>query len=190
MKYFSLLILFISFHTQAWEQTDISIEADGHIINGSLAHPKGSETVVLMIAGSGPTDRDGNQAQMKSNTYLMVAKALYEEGYATVRYDKRGIGASAKPKVNMSELRFGDYVNDATLWVDMLSKQYKNIILMGHSIGGLMALQVAQDKEVTAVITLAGMASSGYNTLSRQLSKQCLSNINRHFRQACALVIK
>lgn len=172
MKLLYLLIIFTSFHSQAWEQTDISLNSDGHVINGSLAHPKSSDTVVLMIAGSGPTDRDGNQSQMKSNAYLMVAKALYENGYATVRYDKRGIGASAKPKVNMNELRFEHYANDASLWVEKLSKQYKKVILLGHSIGGLMALQVAQEKPVTAVITLAGMASSGYDTLKRQLSNQ------------------
>ena len=128
----------------------MTIDADGHMIHGSLSTPpksksgseinKNSDTVILFIAGSGPTDRDGNQAQIKSNAYLLVAQALYPQGFATLRYEKRGVGASAEPKVNAKDLRFGHYVDDAVLWVEALSKQYKHVVLMGHSIGGLMSL--------------------------------------------------
>ncbi len=172
MKSLLLFFLTLSASTHAWQQSDVSIVANGHTIHGSLAQPKNSNTVILLIAGSGPTDRDGNQAQMKSNAYLMLAQALYQAGYATLRYDKRGIGASAEPKVDMNTLRFDDYVKDAALWVDELSQQFDQVVLMGHSIGGLMAIQVAQQKPVKSVITLAGMASSGYDTLYRQLSAQ------------------
>ncbi|WP_154222278.1 alpha/beta hydrolase [Marinicella rhabdoformis] len=164
-----LCALLFSTQSQAWQDTETSITVKGHVIHGSLAKPKDSDTVILIIAGSGPTDRDGNQAQMKSNAYLMLAQDLYQAGYATLRYDKRGIGASTESKVDMSQLRFKDYVDDAKVWVDELSTQFKHVILAGHSIGGLMALQVAQDKPVQAVISLAGMANSGYDTLKRQL---------------------
>ena len=70
---------------------------------GTAQHP-----VVLIIAGSGPTDRDGNSPApiapgktLRTDSYKLLAQALAAEGIASVRYDKRGIGASAKAMAGM-----------------------------------------------------------------------------------------
>src|SRR5262245_31102311 len=60
--------------------------------------PEGSDRVpiAVIIAGSGPTDRDGNSLQgLKTDAYKQLAEALADLGIATVRYDKRGLGGSA-----------------------------------------------------------------------------------------------
>ena len=88
--------------------------------------------VALIIAGSGPTDRDGNNMSMKNNSLKMLAEALAKEGIASLRYDKRGIGESRKSGKSELELRFDDYVNDAKGWIDYLitNKQFSKVIVI------------------------------------------------------------
>ncbi|MBC7935529.1 MAG: hypothetical protein H7Y86_09290, partial [Rhizobacter sp.] len=84
-------------------------------ISGSLTLPADPSQgiVALIIAGSGPTDRDGNNMAMKNNSLRMLAEVLAASGIASLRYDKRGIGQSAGAMKKEEDLRFEDYVNDA-----------------------------------------------------------------------------
>ena len=92
-------------------------------LEGSLFIPDGENPKVsLIIAGSGPTDRNGNNPMMTNNSLKMLATALAENGIASLRYDKRGIGKSANAGLSESDLRFEHYVQDAKGWIDFLSK--------------------------------------------------------------------
>jgi pimeloyl-ACP methyl ester carboxylesterase len=97
-----------------------------------------SRTLIMIIAGSGPTDRDGNNANMKNNALKMLSDKLVENGYATFRYDKRAIGASKMPlSFDQKDLSFDDFIADADALVSKLSstKRFDKIILTGHSQG-------------------------------------------------------
>lgn len=91
------------------------LETPTGTLRGSLRLPDspGPHPVALVVAGSGPTDRDGNQPRMLSDAYRQLAQALAAEGIATVRYDKRGIAASRAAGPAEKDLRFDTYVEDA-----------------------------------------------------------------------------
>jgi alpha-beta hydrolase superfamily lysophospholipase len=131
--------------------------------------------VVLIIAGSGPTDRDGNNTQgLLTNSYKMIAYELAQNGIASVRYDKRGIGESSKAMKSEEDLVFDDYIDDAVNWVQMLhnDKRFLKIAILGHSEGSLIAMVAADKVKVDAFISVAGIGCSFYDTLKRQLSAQ------------------
>lgn len=130
--------------------------------------------VAIIIAGSGPTDRDGNQPNMKSNCYKMLSDGLFYNNIATLCYDKRGI---AKSKVQQKEedLRFDTYIDDVRGWVDQLSndKRFSDIILIGHSEGSLLGMIAAQNNsKVTKYISISGAGISAPDILKEQLAKQ------------------
>src|SRR5688572_1594925 len=99
-----------------------------------------SQTVVLIIAGSGPTDKDGNNPMMKNNHLKLVAEELSRQGIASLRYDKRGIGENQQPGLDEKEMRFENFVNDAADWITELKKdpRFKNVVVLGHSEGSLI----------------------------------------------------
>lgn len=146
-------------------------------IAATLSEPEGgSETAVLIIAGSGPTDRNGNSGlNLNTYAYKMLSDGLVESGYAVLRYDKRAIGASYLPNEEVPNLLYDDFVEDAERCVAWLREQgYINVFLAGHSEGGSIAIEVAQ----RSVVDLAGLvllAAPGYpmdKILSGQLSAQ------------------
>jgi alpha/beta superfamily hydrolase len=92
-------------------------------IQGSLLQPEGGAKVpvVLIIAGSGPTNRNGNSAGSSgnNNSLKMLAEGLANQGYASVRFDKRGVNGAAVATTE-SAIRFETYVDDAAAWLKML----------------------------------------------------------------------
>lgn len=90
---------------------------------------------MLLIAGSGPTDMDGNNPMMKNNSLKFLAEGLAQKGIASLRFDKRGIAGSAAAGKEESKLCFEDYVNDVTGWIDFLAKdkRFTGITVAGHS---------------------------------------------------------
>jgi pimeloyl-ACP methyl ester carboxylesterase len=108
---------------------------------GNLMYTDTNEncSLVIIIAGSGPTDRDGNnKLGIKAQPYKILADSLAKYNIATFRYDKRAIGKSTKIKeVN---LRFENFVNDAARIVDYFRENHKfsKIYLLGHSEGALI----------------------------------------------------
>lgn len=131
--------------------------------------------VVLIIAGSGPTDRDGNNAYgLLTDSYKMIAHELAQNGIASVRYDKRGIGESSKAMKSEKDLVFDDYIDDAVSWVQMLhtDKRFLKIAILGQSEGSLIGMVAADKVKVDAFISVAGMGYSFYDTLRRQLAAQ------------------
>jgi pimeloyl-ACP methyl ester carboxylesterase len=122
--------------------------------------PEGTDRVPLavIIAGSGPTDRDGNSLQsLNTDAYKQLAAALADLGIATVRYDKRGVGGSADLGKDENLVTIDVFAKDAQA-IATWAKQLPNvgpIVLIGHSEGGVLALMAAKPAGVKAVVLLA-----------------------------------
>lgn len=173
MKIFLLAFAF-SLLTLSWAQSkDVSILVNGYKLNGTIEVPKSKNPldVVLIIAGSGPTDRNGNSPllQGKNNSLKMLADTLYENGIASLRYDKRGIGANEK--VNESDLTFDMYVNDAVQWINYLKKgkRFSKIIIAGHSEGSLIGMIAARRAHADKFISICGAGRPAYDLIDEQL---------------------
>lgn len=147
-------------------------------ISGTLTMPEtdeGKVPVVLIIAGSGPTDRDGNSPKLgiNGNTYKMLANELGKKGIATVRYDKRLIGQSVS-STKEKELRFEDYVDDAVSLINMLSedKRFSKVIVLGHSEGSLVGILSVRDQPANAFISVAGTGRPADVLVTEQMKTQ------------------
>lgn len=145
-------------------------------IEGTLLYPATSKKVpvVLIISGSGPTDRNGNNPMMTNNSLKMLAEGLSEKGIASLRYDKRGIAESKSAGPKESDLRFETYVDDAEGWVDWLEKdgRFSEICILGHSEGSLIGMIAARKKGVDKFISIAGPGSPAGEILRDQLKAQ------------------
>lgn len=132
--------------------------------------------IVLIVAGSGPTDRDGNSTALpgRNDSLKMLAEALAARGVASLRYDKRGVGRSARPGQKEVDLRFEDYVNDAANIVDIMreDRRFKNITIVGHSEGSLIGMLAAQLSEAEGFVSIAGPARGASAILRDQLRPQ------------------
>jgi len=148
-------------------------------IKGKLLLPGGVKTcpVVLIIAGSGPTDMDGNSAigNLRNNSLKFLAEGLAANGIASLRFDKRGIGTSASAGKEEAKLRFEDYVNDVTGWIDYLSKEkrFTTITVAGHSEGALIGMLACQNRpKVKGYISIAGAGRPAYEIIEAQVTAQ------------------
>jgi len=130
--------------------------------------------LVLIIAGSGPTDRDGNSAGLPgpNHSLKLLAQALAEGGWASLRYDKRGVAASAAAGPREADLRFDTYVQDAAAWLRMLRAdgRFGPLVVLGHSEGSLIAMLAAKEADVDGLVSLAGPAAGAANALRSQLA--------------------
>lgn len=151
-----------------------TIDLFANYVKAESSNKKQDSTIALIIAGSGPTNADGNSPYFKSYTYKYIAEELGRNGISSVRYDKRGIGRSIKSAPKESDLRFEMYVNDANTIINALhDKGYKKIIIIGHSEGSLIGMLVAsQNKFVTKFISIAGPGYSADLVLKTQLKDQ------------------
>ncbi len=156
------------------------IEAQGPagVLRGSLLMPQANNTghVVLIIPGSGPTDRDGNSpAGIRAASYRLLAQALAAQGVATVRIDKRGMFESAAEGVDPNDVTIDAYAADIAAWATAIRARTnaRCVWLAGHSEGALIALVSAQtDANVCGLILIAG----GGRRLSDVLREQLRSN--------------
>lgn len=158
------------------KEKEIALPVTGGTLVGTLATPKRFKAgpVVLLIAGSGPTDRNGNSTLAgKNNSLQYLAHHLAEAGIASLRYDKRIIGASKFPGTKEGDLRFEDYVQDAAAWIAYLrqDKRYTRLIVAGHSEGSLIGMLAARGK-ADAFISIAGAGIPAADILKEQLKAQ------------------
>jgi uncharacterized protein len=130
--------------------------------------------VVLILSGSGPTDRNGNSPMLpgKNNSLLMLAEGLASNGIASLRYDKRGVGESAKAMVAEADLRFETYVDDAVAWCEQLrnDKRFSAVIIAGHSEGSLIGMLAAKRCNAAGFISIAGAGRPASDILRTQLA--------------------
>ena len=156
------------------KSTEINLATTKGSISGTLLPASRNQTVALIIAGSGPTDRDGNNPlSVKANSYKLVAESLAKQGIASLRYDKKGVGKSSSSGMKEADLRFDDYINDVKSWVNYLidSAGYKKVVLIGHSEGALLASIAGQDERVAGVVLVSGMGRSFDEVIAEQISK-------------------
>jgi pimeloyl-ACP methyl ester carboxylesterase len=117
-------------------------------LKGTMLVPApGVAPMMLIIPGSGPTDRDGNSAYgLKASTYKLLAEGLAERGIGTVRIDKRGMFASSAAVADANAVTIDDYVADVGAWIGVIRKEtgVSCVWLLGHSEGGLVVLAAAQ----------------------------------------------
>lgn len=145
-------------------------------LHGTLTMPEGEAAVpaVLIIAGSGPTDRDGNSTipGVKPNSYKLLAEGLAAQGIASLRFDKRGVGQSAGAMGAEADLRFDDYVTDAVAWTNFLKtqKRVSCVVVAGHSEGSLIGMIAATKTRTCGYVSIAGIARSGADILADQLA--------------------
>lgn len=160
-------------------EEEVSISTPWGAIAATLATPDGnSSTAVLIIAGSGPTDRNCNSS-LNLNTYAfkMLSDELTREGFAVLRYDKRAIGLSHYPAEEVPNIVFQDFIDDAALCVGYLRDAgYEKVIVAGHSEGGRIAIDLAlrDDIEVDGIVLLSAAGYSMETILMRQLSAQLM----------------
>jgi uncharacterized protein len=130
--------------------------------------------IAILIAGSGPTDRDGNGPQVKPATLKKLAAALAARGIATLRYDKRGANGWKPEFGRIEDFRFGDFAADAaTLAVHLRdSGRFSRIAVIGHSEGGLVAVLAARRAPIDRIVLLATTARREGDLLKEQLAAQ------------------
>jgi predicted alpha/beta hydrolase len=177
---FSLLLIGFVF-VQASPYSDTATESPYNLVTssgtimGSILLPAatGKIPVVLIIAGSGPTDRNGNNPMMKNESLRMLAQGLAAKGIASVRFDKRGIAASVSAGKSEADLRFDDYIQDAKAWIELLKKdaRFSKVIVAGHSEGSLIGMIAAVGK-ADGFVSIAGGGKSADRILKEQLATQ------------------
>lgn len=155
-------------------QRPISLVTDQGSLHGTLLRPQSAQPVpvALLIAGSGPTDRDGNNPAGGHNDSLKrLAQALAKQGIASVRYDKRGIAASRAATPDERDLSVEQYVADVAAWGHLLKADpaFSRLILIGHSEGALIASLAAPIANADALISIAGSSRPIDQVLREQL---------------------
>ena len=141
---------------------EVTVAGPQGALAGTLLDPGKDAPAVLMIPGSGPTDRDGNNPLgVKGGVYRQLAEALAAKKVATLRIDKRGMFGSKAAIADANAVTIGDYAADAHAWVDMVRAKTgrRCVWLLGHSEGALVALQAAQNP--TGICGLVLVAGAG-----------------------------
>jgi pimeloyl-ACP methyl ester carboxylesterase len=130
--------------------------------------------VVLLIAGSGSTDHDGNGPQAKPATLKKLSDQLVARKIATLRYDKRGAGGWKPDYGRPEDFRFPQFVDDATALVNYLrgSRKFSRVVLAGHSEGGLVAILTARRVPVDRLVLLVTAARRQGDLVKAQLEKK------------------
>jgi uncharacterized protein len=158
---------------------------------GTLSLPDGPAPfpVVLIVPGSGDIDRNGNNPiSINADTYRKLAAALAQRGVASVRYDKRYVGASDVPPLAEVTVRFEDEVGDAVAWLRMLARdrRFRDVIIAGHSQGSLTGMLAAERMLPAAFVSLEGLGQSAGQILIDQLAAQYPPQIVDRARQIVA----
>ncbi len=152
--------------------TDTTFVApDGAIMSATLTLPKTADSKkmpgVVMVTGSGPQNRDEEYCDHKP--FAVIADFLARNGIASLRYDDRGTGKSGG-----NYLASTTYTNkdDAVSGVEWLRSVpcIGDVGVLGHSEGGTIAVMIGAEDKADFIVSLAGMAISGKETLMRQNS--------------------
>jgi pimeloyl-ACP methyl ester carboxylesterase len=159
-----------------------SFQSGALTLPGTLTMPANYSSrlpVALIVAGSGPTDRNGNsagplRAQNNSNLYAILAWQLADAGIASVRYDKRALGENLQ-KINLAETSIDDFIADVIAGARKLAadRRFSKVVLIGHSEGAELVLQAAnRGAPAAGIVMLSGAGRPIMTVLREQLSKQ------------------
>jgi uncharacterized protein len=154
-------------------ERNVSIPGGAAPLRGTLLVPPGDARIpaALILAGSGPTDRNGNQPTTHTDNLKLLAHGLFAAGIATLRIDKRGIGASGPAALAEADLRLDAYVADAKAWLAFLRTQDRigRVFIVGHSEGALIASVAAQGEDLAGLVLISGIGSPLGAVIRRQL---------------------
>jgi pimeloyl-ACP methyl ester carboxylesterase len=159
-------------------ETAVQLDTGKGVLHGTLLTPEGAARMpaVLIVPGSGPTDRNGNFPQMGgiNNSLKLLAEGLARHGIASLRFDKRGIAASAPAAPSEAEMRIEQGADDAAGWIRRLraDPRFDRVALIGHSEGALVGMLAAQRAPVDAYVSLAGIGRPFDVVLREQLRPQ------------------
>jgi uncharacterized protein len=156
-------------------ETQVSVEGPSGVLKGTLSSPDGGPKppVAIIIPGSGPTDRDGNNPLgVTAASYRLAAEGLSAKGASTIRIDKRGMFGSSAAAADADNVRMSDYAADVRAWRAEAQKRASAPCawLIGHSEGSLVALITAQQPEGTCgLVLIAGAGRKMGDILREQL---------------------
>src|SRR5690554_544218 len=176
MKASIFLCLFIWF-TGIAQNTEFNSEnlSITPLIDGTLLIPESTteQPLAIIIAGSGPTDRNGNQQMMQNNSLRFLAEGIYEKGIASFRYDKRIVKQIKNRTVDEKNIHFGDFIKDAVAVLNHFKNdpRFSKIYIIGHSQGSLIGMVAAQ-QGADGFISIAGAGQEIDDVIVDQLSKQ------------------
>ncbi|CAN5251940.1 alpha/beta fold hydrolase [soil metagenome] len=166
--------------TPAATSTPVSVEvalpSQPAPLHGTLLTPQGrTRAVAVILPGSGPTDRNGDNPLGASGGNLrMLAEGLADQGVATIRIDKRAIGESAAAGPDESKLKFTDYADDARAWAAEAASRTGAPCawLIGHSEGSLVALAATRtpDDRICGLVLTAAPGRALGDILREQLA--------------------
>lgn len=158
-----------------YKEESVSFTNAGYTFNGTLTLPENytkDTPVVLMVTGSGQQNRDEELFEHKP--FAVIADALARQGIASLRYDDRGWGDARS--VKFMNFTVEDFCEDAAAALPLLRKRFSKVGVLGHSEGGTIALILAVEGKTDFIVSLAGMAISGKETLVMQ-NRQAMSAI-------------
>jgi uncharacterized protein len=173
----------------SYKITEVSVSAKDVTLSGTLFQPPGKAAppVVLIIAGSGPTDRNGNSIALpgKNNSLLLLADSLARHGIASLRYDKRAVGKSIVPGMKEENITINNMMMDAVAMYDWLkTKGYTNIYVAGHSEGSLIGMMIGGIRAIKGFISIAGAGRKAGDILKEQLQDQLTPVLKTEFDNA------
>ena len=171
---FFLAAAFLSIYSFSQNGTyaEEEITINEYISGSLLKSQQNSRSILAILIGDfGPTDRDGNQNFLKSNTLKKLAESLSDQGISTFRYDKRIVKQIRKGKVD-NDIRFNDFITDAVSTISYFKSQnsFSKIYVIGHGQGSLVGMIAAQDLS-DGFISLAGSGRSLDKTLQSEIEK-------------------
>ncbi len=145
------------------------VTRDGITLRGTWTLPEQPKGVVICVHGSGPMDRDQNGKGGKLETFRVMAEALYQAGFACLRYDKRGVGASGGEYEALGQ---ADLVADVQAWIPQATvRGLGPVWLLGHSEGTALAPAAAEGHAVAGLILLCPYITPGREILMQQAAK-------------------
>ncbi len=164
-------------------ERNVSLASTPAGLAGTLTMPDraGAATGVLILAGAGPTDRDGNQPGQYNDSLKLLAQGLAGCGIASLRPDRRGVAGSHDAGAFEEDLNFDDYVTDAVRWAKRLSAEpgIASLALLGHGEGGLFATLAAQRLPGSKLVLLASSGRPAGEVIRRQLAGGDISSALR-----------
>ena len=157
---------------------DFALEVNELTIKGTISYEETTkgQPLVVFIAGSGPTNRDGNSAHLINNHLKLLGEALNQKGIATLRYDKRSIGESTSPKITEQSLRFDHFIEDAVAIANQMKKdqRFTKVYILGHSQGSLVGMLAAQKANIDGYISVNGPSMPADELIKIQLESSGL----------------
>jgi len=171
-----LVLALCLFATQAVATpVEVTVQGPAGLLAGTIEIPQStSRAAALILPGSGPTDRNGNNPQgLFAASYRLLAEDLASQGITTLRFDKRGIGAS---QGDPDDVTLSEFAEDATAWIAELLRQTEQdcVWLLGHSEGAIIATMLAEREDVCGIALIAAPGRNVGDLFREQVASQPL----------------